>query len=50
MKELYTSPEMKIVCFEANEELANRISWDDLWNGTLIGGSPATGGTGVELP
>lgn len=49
MKELYTSPEMKIVCFEANEELANRISWDDLFTGNVVQGSPATGGTGVEL-
>ena len=53
MKELYTSPEMKIVCFEACENLAFSISFSDLNTGNggqIIQGSPQTGGTEVELP
>lgn len=44
---------MKIVCFEACENLAFSISFDNLVNGSgglITNGSPAGGGTGVELP
>lgn len=33
MKERYTSPEMKILCFAPAEKLANNlIDFDDLWD------------------
>ena len=30
MKEMYTTPEVKLVCFEASEKLAAVIDFDDL--------------------
>ena len=36
MKEIYTAPEANLVCFEANEKLANIIDFDQLLN--LSGG------------
>ena len=36
MKEIYVAPEANLVCFEANEKLANIIDFDELLN--LSGG------------
>lgn len=50
MKELYISPEMKLICFEANEKLANNeVTLDALINGGNFPGSEANGGSGVKL-
>ena len=40
MKELYTSPEMKVVCFAPVEKLANSwVNFDDLDNISLDNGN-----------
>ena len=42
MKEVYIAPEVKLVCFEANEKLATVIDFDDL--GALENGCSSEGG------
>lgn len=50
MKELYTSPEMKLLCFASAEKLANgSVDFDDIPDDPLSGGG--SGDTGAsELP
>lgn len=55
MKELYTSPEMKLLCFASAEKLASggSIDFDDIPGGDSLGGSPeasyADGDVEVDL-
>lgn len=53
MKELYTSPEMKLLCFTSAEKLASNggsIDFDDIPGGELIGGgSPEASEVGGDV-